>query len=328
MPAQSGISFGISGAKLIKTASNKLYVAGVAANPAAFVRIDYPLNCVPQSVYMLNSPHSNLTGNAVNPQQFEELNGLRWMGAGSNAPFYVASSDSNYVNQYVSNSVAVSSCIKAKGNLLAIGSDRGVYFNSPNIKRTTNTLEFAVNSIQTSVTTTDPLFSNLLARQANFEFPKDINSHGIYSANFIVAAKKANQVNNFTVHPTNYFLSAFNDGPMTSSGGLAQSFIVRVTKQEVINHQSSFNLPSYVIPDGIKNWPAFGDTTIGVAKDLAPFFDSNNNNCYDPQNGDCPIIKGDESLYWINYPNNPNLPLEYHWMKVGSDEKSDRSLAR
>ena len=101
MPTQSGINFGINGAKLIKTATNKLYVAGIAGNPTRFLRIDYPLSCVPQSVYMNGTLHSNLTGNMVNPQQFEELNGLHWMGAGSNAPFYVVSSDSNYVNQYV-----------------------------------------------------------------------------------------------------------------------------------------------------------------------------------------------------------------------------------
>lgn len=326
MPTQSGINFGINGAKLIKTATNKLYVAGIAGNPTRFLRIDYPLSCVPQSVYMNGTLHSNLTGNMVNPQQFEELNGLHWMGAGSNAPFYVVSSDSNYVNQYVGNSLAVSSCIKAKGGLLAVGSDKGVYFTSPTIKRANNKLEFAVNSIRTSVTITDPLFSNLLTGQANFEFPKDSNSHGIYSANFIVAAKKANQVNSYTVHPTNYFLAAFNNGPITSSGGLAQSFMVRVTKQEVISHQSSFNLPGYVIPDGIKNWPAYGDTTLGVAKDLAPFYDSNNNNCYDPQNGDYPIIKGDEALYWINHPNNPNLPFEYHWMMYAYANPSNAAL--
>ncbi|MDB4082972.1 hypothetical protein N9502_01760 [Vicingaceae bacterium] len=42
MPTQSGISFGINGAKLIKTASNNLYVAGIAGNPTVFVHVDYP----------------------------------------------------------------------------------------------------------------------------------------------------------------------------------------------------------------------------------------------------------------------------------------------
>ncbi|MDB4082974.1 hypothetical protein N9502_01770 [Vicingaceae bacterium] len=121
-------------------------------------------------------------------------------------------------------------------------------------------------------------------------------------------------MNNYIVHPNNNFTSAFNNGPITTSGGLTRVLIVRVTRQEVISHQANYNQIGYIMPEGIKNWPAFGDTTLGVSKDLAPFFDANNNGCYDPQNGDYPVIKGDEALYWINHPTNPNLKFEYHWM--------------
>ena len=313
MPAQSGINFGINGAKLIKTASNNLYVAGFASNPTVFVRIDYPLNCVPQPVYTDNAPHTNISSSAVNPQQLEELNGVRWMGAGNNVPFYVASADSNYVNQYISNSIAVSSCIKANGDLLAIGSDRGLYITKPNIKSSENGLEFAVNNIRTSVTTTDPLFSDLLGGGPNFEFPKDSSSHGIYAANFIVAAKKASQTS-FEVYPTSPYFQAYTPGPRTSTGGLSKSFIVKVLKSEIESHKMNFTLPNYLVPSSILDWPAVGDSLAGVATDLAPFFDFNNNGCYDPQNGDYPIIKADEAVYWINHPNIQNLELEYHWM--------------
>ena len=235
------------------------------------------------------------------------------MGAGNNVPFYVVSSDSNYVNQYVSNSIAVSSCIKAKDDLLAIGSNRGIYVTKPVIKSNVNGLEFAVNNIRTSITTTDPLFSDLLGGGPNFEFPKDSNSHGIYAANFIVAAKNTNQTN-FEVYPTSPYFQAYTPGPRTSTGGLSQSFIVRVTKAEIESHKTNYSLPNYTVPASILDWPAVGDSAAGIAIDLAPFFDFNNNGCYDPQNGDYPIIKGDEAIYWINHPNIQNLELEYHWM--------------
>ncbi|MDB4082973.1 hypothetical protein N9502_01765 [Vicingaceae bacterium] len=115
---------------------------------------------------------------------------MSWMGAGNNVPFFVASSDSNYVNQFVSNSCAVSSCKRATSNTLIIVSSAGIYITKPSIKSSAVGLEFAVNSIRTSVITTDPLFSDLLRGLPNFEFTKDSNSHGIFAANFIVAAKK------------------------------------------------------------------------------------------------------------------------------------------
>jgi hypothetical protein len=60
---------------------------------------------------------------------------------------------------------------------------------------------------------------------------------------------------------------------------------------------ANYNTSGYVIPAEIANWPANGPS--GFAPILAPFGDFNNNQVYDPQNGDYPAIMGDQACYLI-----------------------------
>ena len=326
LPSPTGINFAIGQGKLVKTASNKIYVAGSSVAPSRFIRIDYPLNCKVQTVYTNNLPHNgNISSSNIKYDQFEELNGFRWFGGANGVELYHASADSNYKKQYVNKRFAISSVVKANKTMLVIGSDSGIYITKPTLKKARNEVEFDINSIRTSVSITDPLFSNLNTRGANFEFPKGSNSHGLYSANFIVAAKKSSH-SNFEVYPVDGFQEAFVPGPINTSGGLDRDYIVKVSKSEIQTHKLSYSQPGYTMPYGIIEWPAVGDSTLGIAKDLAPFFDENSNGCYDPQNGDYPIINGDEAIYWINHPVNPNSELEYHWMMYGFNRPSNKNL--
>ena len=323
-PAPTGINFGFSGAKLSKTVDNNLYVSGV--NIGDYFKIDYPLNLQKRTIYI---DSTTLDGNsvlAINLLQIEETNGLFFIGGGGeNSPLYHVSIDSNFIGQYVRPFNAISSSIDVKGNVLVIGSDSGLFLTQPTIKNEVNHLPFSVNQIRTSASLTDALFTDVLRGSSDFAFPKDSNTHGIFAANFIVAAKQINQ-NSFLVHPQSGFGTTYNPGPISNVGGLAGTYMFKLTKQEILDHKARFDQIGYTMPDGIRDWPAFGDTTLGVAPDLAPFVDINSNDCYDPMNGDYPIIKGDEAIYWINHPTNQNLELEYHWMMYGFDNPSNKNL--
>lgn len=323
LPAQTGINFGIIGAKLSKTSEGNLFVGGL--NGADYVKINYPLNLDKKTVYFDSNIYVPGSGLAINLQQIEESKGLSFIGGGGNVPLYHVSTDSNFVQQYASSAGAESSVIKIKDNIMAIGSDRGIFLSKPSIKTSTTRLPFSVNQIATSVSITDPLFSNLISGSANFEFPKNNNSHGIFAANFIVAAKKINQLSS-VVHPDNGFSQAFNPGPIHNSGGVSGEYIFRLTEAEIVAHQTLYNQPGYALPTGIRDWPAIGDTVLGVALDLAPFVDFNGNGCYDPHNGDYPIIRGDEAIYWINHPTDTSLELEYHWMMYAFDDTTNKNL--
>lgn len=72
-----------------------------------------------------------------------------------------------------------------------------------------------------------------------------------------------------------------------------------VSREEIIYHIDNYNQPGYTAPASIKNWPANGDATLGVANDLAPFVDVDGDGVYNPMNGDYPCIRGDMASYVI-----------------------------
>ena len=71
----------------------------------------------------------------------------------------------------------------------------------------------------------------------------------------------------------------------------------KVSKEEVENHKSNYNSNGYVVPNSIAKWPALGYGSF--AQYLAPFVDVDGDKTYNPENGDYPAIKGDESAYFI-----------------------------
>jgi len=71
---------------------------------------------------------------------------------------------------------------------------------------------------------------------------------------------------------------------------------------------------TYVVPQDIIDWPANGNSVLN--QNLAPFFDVNADGLYAPlQDGDYPIIKGDQMLYFIfndklsNHGESGGLPI-------------------
>jgi hypothetical protein len=73
----------------------------------------------------------------------------------------------------------------------------------------------------------------------------------------------------------------------------------KLSKEEVEYHIFHWNDPGYEAIDNIINWPAHGDQGLGQSFYLAPFIDTNNDSIYDPLQGDYPLIRGDQSLFFI-----------------------------
>ncbi|MBR9917134.1 T9SS type A sorting domain-containing protein [bacterium] len=71
-----------------------------------------------------------------------------------------------------------------------------------------------------------------------------------------------------------------------------------INSSDVKYHQENYANVGYTVPESIANWP--GENKSGdFVQYLAPFADINQNNTYDPENGDYPFIKGDEAVYVI-----------------------------
>src|ERR1039457_1209407 len=73
----------------------------------------------------------------------------------------------------------------------------------------------------------------------------------------------------------------------------------KVTKLDIEYHKSHWNDPGYIPIPTILTWPGNGKQGSGQAEKLAPFYDRNNDGIYDPSDGDYPLIRGDQALYFI-----------------------------
>jgi hypothetical protein len=93
---------------------------------------------------------------------------------------------------------------------------------------------------------------------------------------------------------TPFGLNSFKNIDKYNRGYYVDKEMINTHLQEITSGN-----PNYIIPFGIREWPAHGDISIGQAANLAPFFDSNLNGIYEPLLGDYPSIYGDKCLLYI-----------------------------
>lgn len=98
--------------------------------------------------------------------------------------------------------------------------------------------------------------------------------------------------------------SDFFPGPIDKSKGIADdttlwNFVWKVEQKQIDQHKLSFRIPTYQAPWDLQNWPANPKTNGDFLPILAPFVDLNQNNSYEPQNGEIPYIEGSAATYSI-----------------------------
>jgi hypothetical protein len=108
----------------------------------------------------------------------------------------------------------------------------------------------------------------------------------------------------------------------------------KVTKADIDYHVAHCWQPGYVPAQALIDWPGNGNQAVGEAPVIAPFHDVLNDGIYDPWAGDYPIIKGDETIFFIfndaRYPhtetNGNKLGIEVHGMLYAIDCPSDSAF--
>ncbi len=75
--------------------------------------------------------------------------------------------------------------------------------------------------------------------------------------------------------------------------------IWKINKEEVLYHKEHWNDPDYEMPEAIATWPAHGDTSLHQAEFIAPFVNVAGDEHYQPELGDYPLIKGDQTLFFV-----------------------------
>ncbi len=170
------------------------------------------------------------------------------------------------------------------------------------------------NSVSALVYDEGRLFYNNHISSAAFEFPAGSFNHLIYYGGFWFGG--TNQNGDLKLASQLYGNKRdFYRGPLSTTNQYLdtaymynyESGIWTIKKSEIIYHIDNYNQPGYELPDVILNWPGNGNPSIGVAAQLAPYVDLNNNGIYEPYLGDYPCIKGDIASYQIMHDDGVHL---------------------
>lgn len=199
--------------------------------------------------------------------------------------------------------------------------------------------------IKSSVSNMGDLWADKALSSGGLEYPKRTLSeisagvtpiYPIFAGGIWLSSKNGSQINHSVMRYRSPISKMhFFPGPIKLSSGTVdpqscQVFdnVWRMQKSIIkthINKWATGILPIPNISPEILNWPAKGNkqyTTVPITDDMAPFADVNGNGIYDPEYGDYPIIKGDESFFSVfndissgrlDSPNKP-IGVEVHLM--------------
>jgi hypothetical protein len=94
----------------------------------------------------------------------------------------------------------------------------------------------------------------------------------------------------------------FWTGPVSDSypvDDLMKYGVWKINKADIDYHIAHYQDSDYEPIESIATWPGNGNTALGQVEQLAPYYDLNLDGIYDPYNGDFPLVRGDQSLYFI-----------------------------
>lgn len=272
------------------------------------------------------------TGSAYSttPNYINEVGDSRWLGFSVVSALYKSlTKDSSFTPM---NLLPIGTRINGMsyyGNKMAIASDIGLVVGPVNINIPEYRSNLEVNQISANMNRNGSLFKNYENESNGFEYPKGSGKKLFRSVDFQFGIIRDNNVGTKEIYNIELYGLNYLSGPHHRSNRLVtDDYFIEIDKSTIDLHRQSYGQTGYQVPDVILNWPAKGDSILSDHPDLAPFFDQNQNGCYDPDMGDYPLIKGDRAIYWINHPYDKDLPLEFHWMLYAYNDPVDTFLNR
>lgn len=108
----------------------------------------------------------------------------------------------------------------------------------------------------------------------------------------------------------------------------------KITMEEIEFHKNNWWKQGYLATEIIATWPANGDHNMDNVVNIAPYKDYNNNGFYDPMEGDYPLIRGDEAIFFVlnddmaphSESNGRKMGIEVHGMAYAYDCPDDSAL--
>lgn len=193
------------------------------------------------------------------------------------------------------------------------------------VSQVVNTRVLDANNVSALITDEGTFFQDQAMSVAGYEIPKGSGKKVIYNMAPWIGALDVNNIPH--VAGDTFVGYHLRSGPVADQAAYStQNYqsqytesIWSVSADEIAYHQQNYGNPGYVPVTDIANWPGNGLTALGVADQLAPFFDVNGNGVYEPLLGDYPDIRGDQAVYTImhDYPANGQatyMGIEVHVM--------------
>ena len=192
-----------------------------------------------------------------------------------------------------------SDCQEDKGGLVFASFKQD---ESPSPVQISPGMQMTINYITPTISSVANNFTKESTNQAGYEVPVFSGSPNFNSTIYWTELMIAGQGPSDNIHSScQQFFNVFTSGPITTQSDYDQverdqyDRVWVITKQQIDDHIQAYidGNPAYETPEVILNWPAHGETSKGQDADLARFKDINNNETYDPLEGEYPLIKGD-----------------------------------
>ena len=173
---------------------------------------------------------------------------------------------------------------------------------------------------------------------ARFEVPKGSGTMAVFNHTLWMGGFDANNQLHFAGERYRQVGADFFQGPIStlrdSTFAKKWNRVWKITKKEIQYHIANCNNAGYQPIDVIKNWPAHGDVSLGQTANIAPFFDLDHDGVYKPLAGDYPLIRGDETVFFVlndsanihTESKGDKLGIEIHAMAYAFDKPSDSLL--
>lgn len=199
---------------------------------------------------------------------------------------------------------------------------------------------FDANKIKARLNASGNLFWDLNDK-ASFEVPKGSGLHSLFAGNLWLAGlDDQNDLHCAAEHygqqGTDWTAGPMMDPIHYTDEDSARNKLWKVDRASIDHHLANWSDESYTMPPDIATWPGNGDASLGQAQFLAPFFDCDLDSIYEPEDGEYPLIKGDQAVYFIFHDdktphtqsNGTKLGAEVHAMAYGFNNPADEALHR
>lgn len=182
-----------------------------------------------------------------------------------------------------------------------------------------------------------PISSGLGEMGPHFRFPFDACSSTIFSGSLWLGG--FDQVGELHFSGERYSEDGFDfqAGPVSGTYDTAHYLKFgrtwKISRAEIEYHKQNYLQAGYQPVEAIFSWPGNGNPVQGQAAQLAPYADLNNDGIYNCMDGDYPLIRGDQTIFFMYNDDTPRpegdtypMEIEIHGMVYGFDAPSDTAL--